>query len=171
MFFHHYCPQDFVGWVWSGFWPHSPHPSLGLDSDPTETRQTRVLTHSDIFVTNPQIPPSLELLVRSDLYRRVSSLRHHWCARAARGQKAGHFSLFTSGVKQKTKWTRSFCAVNCTNRQRTDGNCIINQGDLIRFPKEEEDYGYWPLKGRIGVPKVLKAARVCSTGVIKLKII
>ena len=30
------------------------------------------------------------------------------------------------------------------------------------MPKNKEDYGSRPLKGQIGVPKVLKAARVCA---------
>ncbi|XP_056441150.1 uncharacterized protein LOC130378406 isoform X2 [Gadus chalcogrammus] len=43
-----------------------------------------------------------------------------------------------------------------------EGNCLISREDLILLPREEEDCGSRPLKGRIGVPKVLKAARVCA---------
>ena len=79
-----------------------------------------------------------------------------------RAQPGGRKRDICDCLQARRKWQGVVVLLTAQTGKRMDGNWIISRGDLILLPKDGEDYGSRPFEGRIGVPTVLKAARVCA---------
>lgn len=120
-----------------------------------------------------KFPPILWLGMATPMWLRCGPhvLPYHISARGASSmphvaQKSTlYFALFTSGVKQQKKMTRSCCAVNCRNRKKNrcklyilrDSHPFAKRRLWLQAIKRVD----WGLKG----PKVGHQAKItCSTG-------
>ena len=81
------------------------------------------------------------------------------CARS-QGAESGTFVICLPAESAENENDKELLCCKLHESAKGWMETLISREDLILLPREEEDCGSRPLKGRIGVPKVLKAARV-----------